>query len=190
MVEHVPKLGYQCLQSLAGAPNPLDPGVPLPPLVGCGAQHIAFLLDGSLWTKSKPKKDTRTFSREWIFTKTVLVNHMSTEFTVEINPDGSTTVTTLEGSVLVTDLTSRNSVVIDANNRITVPETPAGLFEIELQKKITKIDSIDGWWKQESAKKEIDEVSGKHVVHILIIGILFWIVVIYLIIKYRKKKKK
>jgi len=190
MKKHVPKLLSLCLQSLAGAPNPLDPGVPLPPAVGCAQQHIVFLLDGSLWTKSnKPKKDTKNFDREWIFTKTILINHMTTEFTVEVN-DESTTVTTIEGSVLVTDLESHESVVVNENEQIKVPAISTGLKEQELKDSITVIDSVDRWWNEESVQKQTSEIGGLQVILYLGLGAVFWGALIYFIIKSRKKKKK
>jgi len=82
-------------------------------------------------------------------TQSVLINHMATEFTVEVADDGTTTVTTLDGSVLVTDLASRKNVVVDVNERLTVTS----------EQVLTKIDpeSIDKWWIQSTdfPKKEI-----------------------------------
>lgn len=192
MKRHVPRLLSKCLASIAGAADPLNPDIPLPkiPLVGCAKQHILFLVDGSLWTKSKPAPNV---TREWILTQTLLIQHMTTEFTVEVAPDGTTTVTTLDGSVLVTDLTTRKSVVVGANDQLTVPKTS----EQELQQSLTTIDpnSIDKWWITDTDLNETVPLPGAELVLLyswvpaLVVGLLIALVAVPVWYKKRHKKR-
>ena len=112
---------------------------------------MMILLKGEVWSESKDSQDIDADYKWQMMTirNPLLINDISTEFTVEVADDGTTTVTTLDGSVLVTDMTSRKSVIVSANEQLSVPESSTGLSEQELQQSLTKIDtnSIDKWWE-------------------------------------------
>ncbi len=89
-----------------------------------------------------------------VFTQTTAVTPIGTEYTVTVNDDGSTTVVTLDGAVVVTDQVSLKSVLITANKSITVPVTENGLTEQELQQAVKSLnpDSLDHWWLNATEK--------------------------------------
>jgi len=179
--EHVPKLLFDCMLTYGGLFDPLHPDIPLPPLAGCARQHMVFLFDGTLWSESKPQpKESPNVTIELMMTRHYSFLHMATEFSVEV-ADEKTTLTVIDGSVLMTDLTSMNSVIVGANEQLTV--TSDGLGEEELQQSITTIDpkSIDRWWTKEAGVP----IGERLFAGFIIIGIplILLVLIIWLIVK-------
>lgn len=112
----------------------------------CLAEVVVYVYEGITWFDKKIKKDYSGSSM--VLTPTAAITTDGTQFIVEVAQDGATTVTTLEGTVFVTDLASRKTVIVEMNHKITVPKTSAGLGEQELQQGLAVIDpeSINQWW--------------------------------------------
>ncbi len=137
--EHGKAVLSSCIADLAGVPNPLDPSVPVP-IKGyeCFKSPIVYLADGSLWSKKKTERlETSKPTYEWVMTKDLLITHMSTEFAVEVI-DGSTTLTVLEGSVLVIDLETGESEVITENKTL------------DTSGQVAASEPMEEWWEQKS----------------------------------------
>lgn len=87
-----------------------------------------------------------------IRTPSVLLGVRGTEFMVEVADDGTTKVQVFEGAVNISDLEEKNTVQVNAGQKITVV----------LNKPLPQLEtfdtaSIDRWWKRiqgEEAKKE------------------------------------
>ncbi len=133
-VQNPPKFLYSCLKATA---NPKS----------CGQDFATFLKDGVGWFQDKMEED---FPPKLVITPTVAMVPIGTEFSVAVAQDGATTVTTLDGEVIVMDLTSRKSVIVGAYQTITISKTNEGLTTAELQRSLTNIDpnSIDKWWEK------------------------------------------
>lgn len=151
----------------------------------CLADTATYVYDGITWFDKKIKKD---YSTGIVVTPTTAITTDGTEFIVEVADDGATTVTTLEGTVFVTDLISRKTVIVGLNHKLTVPKTTTGLGEQELQQGLTTIEheSIDRWWikNAETPKREIFFSIGLLII-ILAVGIAA-----FLIKKHIKPKTK
>lgn len=124
--------------------------------VSCLYETAQFIEKGVAWFDKKIKKD---FPTDIVITPTTAITTRGTEFSVEVADDGTTKVTTLDGIVIVTDLANRKSVIVNANNQITVPKTGLG--------DITTIDSnsINEWWTEgvfaENEVVSINYAQGK-----------------------------
>lgn len=83
-----------------------------------------------------------------VVTPTTAVIPNGTAFLVEVEKDGATTVTTLDGKVAVADLRSGKVVSLGVNQAVTVPKTVKGLSAAELQRRVTTVflKPIDRWW--------------------------------------------
>lgn len=115
---------------------------------------------------------------------TTVMKEFGTEFGVTVAPDGATTVETLEGSVLVMDIISKQSVLVGANQSITIPKSTKGLTEAELLQRITKIDpsSIDKWWEISIFEQITSNLDSTKI--IILLAVLAFII---LIIRRRKQ---
>ncbi len=150
---------------------------------GCVWGTVKFIHDGVGWFNEKIDKD---FKKRMVVTPTAVITPDGTEFIVEVALDGATTVTTLNGTIIVMDLTSRKSVIVEVNQKLTIPNTSTGLGEQELQQGLTEIDpkSIDKWW----IKAEDTPKNGVLIFCIIIlIGIAIGITT-FLIKKHTKSK--
>lgn len=83
-----------------------------------------------------------------VVTPTAAIVPNGTAFLVEVEKDGATTVTTLDGKVLVADLISGKVVSVAENQAVTVPKTVKGLSAKELLQSVTTtlLKPIDRWW--------------------------------------------
>ena len=152
-------------------------------LTSCGVDTAAFVYGGVAWFEKKIDED---FPPGIVLTPTAAITTTGTEFTVEVAEDGTTTVTTLQGNVIVTDLTSRNSVFVNTDEQFIVSNLG------KPQENVIKVDSesIDKWWNdEEPAQDQTPEIGGFQVVTILLVGLTFWVVLIYSVVKLVKKRK-
>jgi len=72
-----------------------------------------------------------------VVTPTVAVIPNGTTFLVEVEKDGATTITVLEGKVAVADLRSGKVVSLNVNQAVTVPKTVKGLSASDLQRRVS-----------------------------------------------------
>ncbi len=146
----------------------------------CSWGTVQFIHGGVGWFNEKIEKD---FPKNMIVTPTVAMVPIGTEYSVAVGQDGATTVTTLDGEVVVMDLNSRKLAIVGAYQTITIPKTDKGLTTAELQQGLTKVDpgSIDKWWE----KKTQEQISPEMVKKIFIGG---W-VVLFIIILFVKRKQ-
>lgn len=84
-------------------------------------------------------------------TPTAVMAVRGTEFTINVDDDGTTTVVVLEGIVEVRDLTSNSIVLLEAFQMITVPKIPGGFEQQDMLERVTIVDpgSISRWWEEE-----------------------------------------
>ena len=89
-----------------------------------------------------------------ILTPSAAITHGGTDFTVGVDANGTTTVTAINGSVIVMDIRSNNSVRLINDQSITVPKTAKGLSTAELQQRVVYANPalIDNWWDKPPAK--------------------------------------
>jgi hypothetical protein len=155
-------------------------------LASCGMDSAAFVYGGTAWFQKKIEKDK---AAGIVITPTVAITSTGTEFTVEVADDGSTTVTTLEGNVIVTDLTSRKSVEVSTDEQFIVPNTagPVGRGPL-VNVRTVDSESIDKWWSEELAQESVQDVSypvlPAFIVFLVIVSVL------WLIVRGLKKKGK
>lgn len=85
---------------------------------------------------------------DWILTRNVAIAPFGTDFTVEVASDGTTTVSTFEGVVIVVDLVSGDRVRLGSNEQLVLPEV-AGLSEEEMSSLTTTFDpnTVTRWWE-------------------------------------------
>jgi hypothetical protein len=102
---------------------------------------------------------------------TAIMKEFGTEFLVTVAPDGATTVSTFEGSVLVMDIVSKQSALVEANQSITIPKSAKGLTEAELQQRLTKLDpsSIDKWWERLIFEKITSSLGSTGIIILLVV---------------------
>ena len=129
---------------------------------GCSWGTVEFIHGGVGWFNEKIEKD---FKKNMVVTPTVAMVPIGTEFSVAVDQDGATTLTTLDGEVVVMDLASRKSTIVGAYQTITIPKTDKGLSTAELQRSLTNINSssIDRWWEKK-AQEQIDQEMVKIVI--------------------------
>ncbi|MFH0797843.1 MAG: hypothetical protein V1906_00365, partial [Candidatus Woesearchaeota archaeon] len=122
-----------------------------------------------------------------VMTPAVAVTTRGTQYSVAVANDGTTTVACLEGTVVVTDLASRESVILEANYTITVPKTETGFSEDELKQKLALIDhsSLDRWWAEEPSMIE----NGKTQAPLRIAIAIFIVIMIVSIIVGKASQK-
>ncbi len=134
-----------------------------------GENYSVELLSGEL--HAQVEKSNRTFE---VRTPAVVTSVRGTEFTVNVENDGTTTVMAFEGAVSVTDITSNNGITLVANQSITVPNTPTGLTQEQMLGRVTRVptETLDKWWEknpaptgeQSTARQEGSLVVGKFVI--------------------------
>jgi hypothetical protein len=119
-------------------------------IVSCSWGMIEFIDKGTEWFEEKMAKDS---GKSIVVTPTTFILPLATEFTVQVADDGATTLTVLDGAAVVMDLASKKSVIVKANQKLTVPKTAAGLGTAELQQRLTDVDpaSLDRWWDKKPA---------------------------------------
>jgi len=149
---------------------------------GCSWGTAEFIYGGVGWFNDKIEKD---FKKNMVVTPTVAMIPVGTEFSVAVAQDGVTTVTTLDGEVVVMDLTSRKSVIVGAYQTITISKTNKGLTTAELQQSLTSINpsSIDKWWEKPVQKNGLDLGDNLNKI-IILLGVFGFVLII---IKRRKQ---
>lgn len=90
-----------------------------------------------------------TKKRLEVRTPAAVVAVRGTEFTVNVDKDGTTTVTVLQGSVEVRDLASNASVSLEPSQGITIPKVPGGLQQQDMLGRVTTVTPglIERWWE-------------------------------------------
>ncbi len=73
-------------------------------------------------------------------TPTAVMAVRGTEFTINLDEDGTTTVVVLDGMGEVRDLTSNAIVLLEAFQMITVPKIPGGLEQQDMLGRVTRVD--------------------------------------------------
>lgn len=148
----------------------------------CSWGTVEFIHNGVGWFNEKIDKD---FKKSMVLTPTVAMIPVGTEFSVAVAPDGATTVTTLNGEVVVMDLTSRKSVIVGMNEILAVPSTSKGLTTKELQQSLVTIDPnvIDKWWE-----KPTPFALGLTENQMIQWGIIFWVVGMIIILYVKRKQ--
>jgi hypothetical protein len=146
-------------------------------LASCGMDSAAFVYGGTAWFQKKIEKDK---AAGIVLTPTAAIHSVGTKFTVEVADDGTTTITTLEGSVIVTDLTTRNSVEVGTEEQVIVSKA-APLVKEEPKQNLKNVDaeSIDIWWSEELSKESADAeypIIPVFVVFLVIVAVLWMIV--------------
>ncbi len=141
--DNPPKYLYTCAKAIGG-----DIGSTL----DCPFQAVMFVYNGFAWFNKKLGGED--YSSELDITPSIGVWTDGTEYTIQVDDDGTTTVTTIEGKVYVIDLKSLQAVQVLPDNKITVPVTQDGFSQEELQQMIILTDSgaIDKWWEDYTAK--------------------------------------
>ena len=88
-----------------------------------------------------------------VFTPEAIIRALGTEFTVEVDNDGTTTTRVLNSSVEVQDITSGNTITVKQGESITIPKTTVGLTKQEMPDRVTKFSTatMDKWWQKEAA---------------------------------------
>jgi hypothetical protein len=144
----------------------------------CSWGTAQFIYGGVGWFNEKIETD---FKRNMVVTPAVAMVPVGTEFSVAVDQDGATTVTTLDGEVVVMDLASRKCAIVGAYQSITIPKSTNGLTEAELLQSITKTDpsSIDKWW--EKPIQENGSAFGDNSTKIIILLALFGFVLMIII---------
>lgn len=119
-------------------------------IIGCPWGMLEFIHSGTQWFDEKMAKD---FGKSIVVTPTAVVVPVATEFTVQVNQDGATTLTVLEGAAVLMDLKSKKSAIVEVNQQLMVPKTDAGLSTAELQQRVADIDpaTLDRWWDKKPA---------------------------------------
>jgi hypothetical protein len=136
----------------------------------------------------------KDFGKSIVVTPTTVVVPVATEFTIQVASDGATTLTVLDGAAIAMDLKSKKSVIVKANQKLTVPKTAAGLGTAELQKNLTIIDpaSLDRWWNKKPVTASVDLFKGNREQIIFVGGavIIFTILIASQVRRALAKRKK
>jgi len=145
---------------------------------GCLEGTVEFIYRGVGWFNEKREKD---FGKNMVVTPTAALVPIGTEFSVAVDHDGATTVTTLNGEVVVMDITSRKSAIVGKYQTITIPKTNKGLTVSELQQNLTNIDpnSIDKWWEKPIQKNglTLDDSLIKIIIFLIALGFVLMIII-------------
>ncbi|MFH1588963.1 MAG: hypothetical protein ABIB43_00145 [archaeon] len=156
-------------------------------IYGCTKGIVEFIDGGVGWFNDKMDQD---FKKRMVVTPTAAIFPMDTEFIVEVTSDGTTTVTTLNGTVIVIDLTSRNGIIVESNNQVTIPNTETGLGEQELQQNLIEVNAelVDKWWIKDDDAPKIETLIFSYIT--LLIAIIVISMIILLLFKRKKLNKK
>jgi hypothetical protein len=101
----------------------------------------------------------RTFE---VSTPAAVASARGTEFTVQTNGDGSTTVMVFDGAVSVTDVTSNEGIILMTKQAVTIPAA-VGLTQEEMLGRVTTTPRApDIWWEEELGHEE--EMEGSFAV--------------------------
>ncbi len=166
------------------------------PLLACfgalATKNVALMrLCGTLTTKFVAKGLVMEEMRKpsLLVTDTSAILSVATEFTVNVAKDGATTVTVLNGSVTVMDLTSRNGVLLGANKQLTIPKTLGGLSQQDMLQRVATIDvkTLERWWEPTSTPSALP--TKIPTVNAGIVVLLFVIIACVSIMCKRKRKK-
>ncbi len=113
-----------------------------------GTNYSFELTSGGLHTQVE--KSNRKFE---IKTPTAVVAVHGTEFTIDVDADGATTVMVFDGAVSVTDITSKNGITLVMGQSATIPKTQAGLTQQDMlgRVKYAPPGSVDKWWEKTPA---------------------------------------
>jgi len=151
-------------------------------IVGCSWGMVEFVDKGTEWFEEKMAIDS---GKSIVITPTAIVMPLATEFTVQVDSDGATTLTVLDGAAVAMDLASRKSVIVKTNQKITVPKTDGGLGAAELQQRLANVDptSLDKWWNKKPVAAPIgafDNINKKNVfiggaIIIFLIAVISWL---------------
>jgi len=171
--ENPPKFLLTCGRAVAGD---VKSGIK------CPLDMITFVEKGKTWFH---KEIDSNDPPQLVVTPTVSIFTSGTKFTVEVAEDGSTTVTTLDGSVIVTDLTSRKSVFVSTEEQFIVS---AGLGKPPENVRTVDSESVDKWWSEELIQEQTQDTKYPIVPAIIIFIIISS--VIYLLRKKLEKKGK
>jgi len=153
----------------------------------CTQGIITYIQSGKAWFDKKIQTDYP--KANMVMTPTAVINTYGTKFKVEVAQDGATTVTTTEGTVLVTDLMSRKSAIVEANHTITIPRTAAGLNSEELKQKVTSTETNAAEQTVQTTAKDIttkiEKIGTTKVILVITVGILLLSLIMR---KIRKRK--
>jgi hypothetical protein len=175
-VNNPPTYFYTCAKAFAKVISPNAYGK-------CGASVVLFVTKGTLWFKKRINTDVPSTSMS--LTPTAAVSTYGTEYAIEVASDGSTSISVLDGSVLVTDLASRKSVIVSSNQTITVPNTENGLTEDELKTRLSTIEpeTLDMTEETSDLNNQIMKYSTMFFAIFVLLAIIVFMVL-------RKKVKK
>ena len=97
-----------------------------------------------------------------ISTPTVVVAARGTSFTVQVLPGNSTLVEVFEGTVAVTDVASNATVVLSADQQVTVPNTPGGASQQDLSTSVETFNpsQVTQWWTASTGETNSTQTSG------------------------------
>lgn len=111
-----------------------------------GENYSFELLSGEL--HAQVEKSNRTFE---VRTPAVVTSVRGTEFTVDVENDGTTTVMVFEGTVSVQDLTSNKGIMLIIGQSVTIPRTAMGLIPEDMLGRVTRIpeETLDRWWEED-----------------------------------------
>jgi hypothetical protein len=151
-------------------------------IIGCQWGMIEFIDKGTEWFEEKMAKD---FGKSIVVIPTAVVVPLATEFTVQVADDGATTLTVLDGAAVAMDLASKKSVIVKANQKLTVPKTTAGLGTVELQQGLVSVDpaSLDRWWDKKPVAASVDASRDN-----IIKTMLFGVAIILIVVLFRRKQ--
>jgi len=147
---------------------------------GCSWGTVEFINGGVGWFNEKREKDFGK-NKTMVATPVAAMVPIGTEFSVAVDRGGATTVTTLNGEVVVMDITSRKSVIVGKYQMITIPKTDKGLNTTELQQNLKSIDpnSINKWWDKPIQKNELisDNILIKIIIFLIVLGFILMIII-------------
>ena len=86
-------------------------------------------------------------------TPTAVTSVRGTEFTVDVDADGTTTIMVFDGTVSVQDRTSNKGIMLAPGQMVTISVTPTGLTQEEMLGRVTRVptESLDRWWEKSLA---------------------------------------
>lgn len=96
-----------------------------------------ILVRGGMWFYATTRSDA---GAQFVLTPSAFVMHRNTEFTINVAADNATTVTVLDGSVIVMDMASRKGIVLNESQAVAVPKTAAGLSAEDLGRRVVAIN--------------------------------------------------
>jgi hypothetical protein len=127
-----------------------------PPVLGCKIPllHLGFhlgcvqLVIGELWALLEATVGGSDGYDAQIGGNTA-VGIRGTEFAATAYENGTTNVMVLDGLVEVQDLTRNSTVLLQANQTITMPSVSGGLSEQDMLQRVATVNpnSIDRWWE-------------------------------------------